>query len=149
MTRHRVLRGTVLARTLVRFNMDDGDFQHGWKITDFQVRVVNPQIPTEWCNGILGLNDRLSIPWDFGDFDQCPQIAWATCGNSGNATITGVVTTSLIDENEVITDDLFFVGDVTGDDAELNYYIKIESVQWAKNQALYQTARNAAQGAFE
>jgi len=149
MTRHRVLRGTVKARVQVRFNMDDGDFQHGWKITDFQVRVVNPQIPTEWCNGILGLNDRLNIPWDFGDFDQCPQIAWATCGNSGNATISGPVTTSLIDENEFVTDDLFFIGDVTGDDDELNYYIKIESVNWAKNQALYQTARNAAQGAFE
>ena len=97
----------------------------------------------------MGLNDRLNIPWDFGDFDQSPQIAWATCGNSGNATISGPVTTSLIDENEFITDDLFFIGDVTGDDDELNYYIKIESVGFSKNQGLYQAARNAAQGAFE
>ena len=149
MSRHRVLRGTVLPRVLVRFNMDDGDFQHGWKITDFQVRTVNPQIPTEWCNGILGLNDRLNIPWGFGDFDQSPQIAWATCGNSVNNTTTGIIVTSLIDDNEFITDDLFFIGDLTGDDAELNYYIKIESVQFTKNQGLYQAARNAAQGAFE
>jgi len=149
MTRHRVLRGTVLGRTLVRFNMDDGDFQHGWKITDFQVRTINPQIPGEWCNAILGLNDRLNIPWDFADTDQSPQIGWATCGNGGNATIAGMLVTSLVDENEFVTEDLFLYGDVTGDDDHFNYYIKIESVQWAKNQALYQSARNAAQGAFE
>jgi len=148
-TRHRVLRGTVEGRTLVRFNMDDGDFQHGWKITDFQVRVINPQIPTEWCNAILGLNDRLNIPWDFGDFDQSPQIAWATCGNAGNTSVMGQTTTSLIDENEFVTDDLFLYGDVTGDDTDFNYYIKIESVNFSKNQGLYQAARNAAQGAFE
>ena len=149
MTRHRVLRGTVLGRTLVRFNMDDGDFQHGWKITDFQVRCINPQIPTEWCNGILGLNDRLNIPWDFGDFDQSPQIAWATEGAAGGASVGGRAATSLIDDNEFITDDLFLIGDVTGDDSDFNYYIKIESVQFTMNQGLYQAARNASQGAFE
>jgi len=149
MTRHRVLRGTVIGRTLIRFNMDDGDFQNGWKITDFQVRCINPQIPTEWCNAILGLNDRLNIPWDFADFNQCPQIAWATEGAAGGASVGGRAATSLIDENEYITDDLFLIGDVTGDDADFNYYIKIESVDFSKNQGLYQAARNAAQGAFE
>jgi hypothetical protein len=129
--------------------MDDGDFQHGWKVTDFQIRTINPQVPTEWCNAILGLNDRLTIPWDFGDFDQSPQIGWATCSNGTGTLVGGMMVTSLVDDNEFITDDLFLYGDVTGDDPFFNYLIRIESVNWTKNQALYQAARNAAQGAFE
>lgn len=142
--RCRILRGIALPQTQIKLPLSDGNYRHGWIVKEFQVRVRQPMIPTEYCNAILTIDSSAtsSRPWDF----ESGQIAWAACGNAGGidgGTHTGaaLVVSSLVDSDIIITEDLYLLGDVFGDDPDFNYWIKIEEVTMNANEGLYAQAR--------
>lgn len=144
---NRILRGTWHPGQDApeQFCLDDGNFEHGWRVIRFEIRNAYPLIPSEACMATLGLSQDVDRSWNFADANGI-QIAWASCGSANAGQGGSVVTTSLCDYNSIVHQDLWLYGDGSGDDDYFNYYIEIEPVQMNKNEGLYVSAKNKSIG---
>lgn len=113
----RVLRGTLVAGETRRLLIDDGDFQHGFKVTSMQISPLNPldEANSAASSAVLHISN---VPESQFDWSSPRQIAWSVYNTNPTNTL------NVIDPHHVVVRELFITN--LNATSKLNYMIHIE-----------------------
>jgi hypothetical protein len=144
--RVRTLRGTVKEGETHRLVVDDGDLNHGYKVKRFIVSSRYPANAANGCFGTLHLDAITDPVWNWGDNRQ---IAWAsTVVTSTGSSAGNNAPFELVDPDHIVLRDLFLtiqVGNSTADEALVNYFVELETVEINDNQAVLTLIKERSQ----
>lgn len=144
----RVLRGRVHTYQFdgaVHLVVDDGNLNHGWKITRFEIApydVTNAGAGGWDCVGALAthaeaLEGPVStvIAWDWEDRRQ---VAWSSCLMSGDTGIYHTGRGGVIDPQHVVIRDLYLGISAFSATSTIyfNYFIELERVTLTDDQTI-------------
>jgi len=137
--KRRTLRGLLPSGEIRELVVDDGNFNHGYKVLEFHV----------WSTSLTGSRDVQCVLGLDSDVDQYfnasdnRQIGWASQQNNIGAQ-EGVGNFSLVDPDHVVLRDLYLVNfGPSGNDA--NYLIVIEPMELTDDQAVLQLIKERSQ----
>lgn len=130
----RSLRGNIAGQTRRRIIVDDGRFNHGYKVTSFQCWPENNNTGVE---GVLSLSEEGATR---GDAGENAQIAWVVAGDNQVPSITGVV--EVVDPNHVVVRDLFVYNNAS---TSMNYLVVIEPITLDADQAVIALIKEVSQ----
>ncbi len=113
----RVLRGTLVAGETRRLLIDDGDFQHGFKVTSMQISPLNPlgEENSNATSAVLHISNAAETNFNWA---SPKQIAWSVYNTNPTNTL------NVIDPHHVVVRELF-ITNLNAANA-LNYMIHIE-----------------------
>lgn len=136
------LRGRFQEGTIKRLVVDDGRLTHGMRITKFVVSTDH-NTTTSDAMGVLGLQGRFPIMWDWSDNNQ---IAWASTAAPGLSSVNNSF--ELVDRNHIVIRDLYITGQVGGAGGSdfINYYIEMEAIDLSMNESILQLIKERNQG---
>jgi hypothetical protein len=130
----RTLRGNIQQQGSRRIIVDDGRFNHGYKVTSFQCWPENNNAGVE---GVLSLDENSAAR---GDASDNGQIAWFIAGDNNVASIMGV--TQVIDPNHIVIRDLYVYNNAG---TPMNYLVILEPVTIPEEQAVLALIKERAQ----
>ena len=141
MKSRRTLRGSFPEGTTRRIIVDDGRYNHGYKVISF-VAAGSPDVSSNDAFATLGLSEGFDVTWDWGDNRQ---IAWSGTTVSGSASIEAPF--SVIDPDHIVVSDLFIKGTFStgGVDGNINYLIEIEPITMSDDQAILALIKERSQ----
>lgn len=141
MKRIHTLRGKVTEGTIKQLIVDDGRLTHGYRVTRFVVANDQTQAGAS-CFATLGLDDKLTLAWDWENNNQ---IAWSSVRSSGSNGLEGPAF-ELVDPEHVVVRDLFIRAQIGGSDPQVvNYFIQLEEMELSDWQAIVQLTKENAQ----
>jgi hypothetical protein len=132
-------RGQALDRVQTRITLFDGRFDTGYRVIRFTVLSHDTLDVNAPVSGMLATEED-ALDFEFWDLSDQRQIGWA----ANKATPTVLVQEGMVDPDNFIVEDLFFVGKA-GDGGPINYLItmeKYETTEWMGALAL---VRNSGQ----
>lgn len=137
----RTLRGQVVEGELKRLIVDDGRFNHGYKVVRFVV-ACSPDSASNDAYATLGLDEDVGLVWNWGDNRQ---IAWASSGVSGVGDVRGPW--ELVDPDHIAVTDIYIRARVgsSGGDSIVNYYVELEPVTLSDDQAILALIKERSQ----
>ena len=141
-------RGQILSSTYLRIPLDRMDPTLCWRVTEFQVSSGQTGAAAfDASTGVLTTEEPGLTTWvppGAFDYSDNRQIAWARDSSLASAADSG--TWSLVDSDNLISEDLFVVvWNRTADPGYINYYIRLELVKVNLNENLFATVRSKAQ----
>ena len=141
MKSRRTLRGSFPEGTTRRIIVDDGRYNHGYKVISF-VAAGSPDVSSNDAFATLGLSEGFDVSWDWGDNRQ---IAWSGTTVGGSASIETPF--SVIDPDHIVVSDLFIKGTFStgGVDGNINYLIEIEPITMSDDQAILALIKERSQ----
>lgn len=144
--RVRTLRGTVKEGETHRLVVEDGDLNHGYKVKRFIVSSRYPANAANGCYGTLHLDAITDPIWNWGDNRQ---IAWASLSITGSGSNTAAnAPFTLVDPDHIVLRDLYLtcqLGTSTTDEALVNYFVELETVEINDNQAVLTLIKERSQ----
>lgn len=141
MTSRRTLRGSFTEGTTRRIIVDDGRYNHGYKVISF-VAAASPEVSANDAFATLGLSEGFDVSWDWGDNRQ---IGWSGTTTTGSASISAPF--SVIDPDHIVVSDLFIKGTfaTAGVVGDINYLIVIEPITMSDDQAILALIKERSQ----
>ncbi len=138
-------RGTVVGNGYIKLQLFDGQFDTGFRVTEFRV-FGDPN--AESGADAYGLLSTIVDPGiaDGGDWqwEDNNQIGWAATTYSGaGATVSEY---NLVDPDNLIIEDLYVYGRVGGGASAINYFITFEKYDITEWRGALQLVRNSSQG---
>lgn len=135
----RTLRGQLIEGTSKRLIVDDGRFNHGYKVVRFVVSG-EPTSAGNDCWATLALDYDAPQQWDWGDNRQ---IGWAAT----NVTASPDAPFSVIDPDHIVVTDLYIQGRVgsSAGESPINYLIELEPVTMSDDQAILALIKERSQ----
>ena len=122
-----VLRGSIPMNTHAnRIQLFDGSFKTGYRLVEFRIIPRSPQNQEE-VNAIIATEPQGAVPSTF-DFNNNENVGYA-CWNVPNQ--TEHADWNLIIDDNMIVEDLWISCYTTGDDTDLNYYIRLEKYEFS------------------
>lgn len=142
MTKRRSLRGKVDAGSKKRLIVDDGMFQHGYKVVEFHIFGADLSSGAIDCTGTLATSDVGQLEdWDASDNRQ---IAWA--GYTQSTSYSPLFIKSIVDPNHIVVTDLF-VGAFSNAAAQVNYLVVVEPITLSEQQGIIALIKEKSQDA--
>lgn len=135
--KRRTMRGILTGGELRRLVVDDGNFNHGYKVTEFHVFATSFTGNRD-CQAVLGLDYDMVQSFNASDNRQ---IGWGSQAN-GSGTDGTIGTFSLIDPDHVVIRDLY-VANFGSDDA--NYLVILEPITLNNDQAILTLIKERSQ----
>ena len=130
----RSLRGHIATQGRRRIIVDDGRFNHGYRVVRFQCWPENNNAGVE---GVLSLSEEGATRADAG---ENAQIAWVVAGDQSGSSMSGV--TEVVDPNHVVIRDLFVYNNAT---TPMNYLVVIEPITLDADQAVIALIKEVSQ----
>jgi len=135
------LRATCPARSTVRFQLDNGDFNTGFKVIQMELYQIGG---TDISDVILHTNDQdTAVTLVLPSFEDNRQIAWGSLADSTRGYTSNIV----IDPNHVIVNDLYFTNNDSGTNVEVMVILEKKEITDTEN-ILYQI-KERAQGPLQ
>ena len=135
------LRATCPARSTVRFQLDNGDFNSGFKVIRMELYQIGG---ADVSDVILHTNDQdTAVTLVLPSFEDNRQIAW---GSLADAT-RGYTSNIVIDPNHIIVNDLYFTNNDSGTGVEVMVILEKKEISDTEN-ILYQI-KERAQGPLQ
>lgn len=127
----RILRGQINPNVTRKLVIDDGNFNHGFRITRFIV-AGDPSGASQEIGVRLATSDEIGSQWDWGDQRE---VAWAAVRQTVEATWGGW--SGAIDYSAIIVRDLFIDAKSSGVSTDrINYLIELEPIMLSDNEAV-------------
>ena len=139
MSRVRTLRGKVDNTTPVRLVIDDGNFNHAFRVIEFKVLVSDPQPDPSGSWATLSLSEDSAGIWDLSDNGQ---IGWAGMDVADAKSPNPLM--SLIDPDHVVVRDLWIYGDASAAQT-FQYFVRLEMVDISDDQAILALIKERSQ----
>lgn len=139
MSRVRTLRGKASDTTPVRLVIDDGNFNHAFRVIEFKVLVSDPRSDGYGSWATLSLSEDSAGIWDLSDNGQ---IGWA--GMDITDTDAPAPLMSLIDPEHVVVRDLWIYGD-SNVGTEFQYFVRLQKVDISDDQAILALIKERSQ----
>lgn len=141
MKNRRTLRGSFPEGTTRRIIVDDGRYNHGYKVISF-VAAGSPDLSTNDAFATLGLSEGFDVSWDWGDNRQ---IGWSGTTITGSSSPAAPF--SIIDPDHIVVSDLFIKGifATAGVAGDINYLIEIEPITMSDDQAILALIKERSQ----
>ena len=124
------MRGQLAALELRRLVIDDGRLSHALRVQEFQVWPA-VEGGTQLTSVTLGTKSNMAPNMDAGDNRQ---IAWALTHYSASSGQLGQGSTSIIDHDKTVIQDLFIRNNNTGD--AVNYLLVLKQVELSEAQTV-------------
>ncbi len=137
----RTLRGQFTEGDNKRLVVDDGRFNHGYRVVSFTISG-DPTSSGNDAWATLGLDYDTPAIWNWGDNRQ---IGWSSTNVQGTA---GLQTPfSVLDPDHVVITDLYIQGTVggAGGSSTINYLIELEPVTMSDDQAILALIKERSQ----
>jgi hypothetical protein len=139
--KRRTLRGTVETNGEVRrLVVDDGNPNHGYKVTAFYILSISPQASTADAIGTLAKHEDGARTWTLSDNRQ---IGWAGQTMIGSAAPDA--TMAVLDPDHVIVGDLYVWGFGTTSTPGYQYLVELETIELADDEAVLQLIKERSQ----
>jgi len=135
----RTLRGRLATDELRRLIVDDGNFNHAFRVVEFQVFPAAPSGGAQICPVILSLDYDANADFDASDSRQ---IGWSISNFDGAGQFS-FFSPAVLDPDHVIVRDLWIKN--TGQLDEVNYLITLEAVDISDDQAILQLIKERSQ----
>jgi hypothetical protein len=137
--KRHTLRGKLEASELRRLVVDDGRLTHGLRIHEFHVW---PAIEggTQLTTVTVGTKSNMAANMDAGDNRQ---IAWGLTHYSASSGQLGQGSTSIIDHDKTVVQDLFIRNDNTSD--AVNYLLVLDAVELTETESVLNLIKERAQ----
>jgi hypothetical protein len=141
MKSRRTLRGSFPEGTTRQIIVDDGRYNHGYKVISFVI-AGSPDLSANDAFGTLGLSEDIDVSWDWGDNRQ---IGWSGTTITGSASASAPF--SVIDPDHIVVNDLFIKGvfATAGIVGNINYLIEIEPITMSDDQAIMALIKERSQ----
>jgi len=134
-------KGIVPSGTQQKINLSTIKGKIGYKIVKFQVINKQPNEQTVELQGMLYKTSQTGSITNVIDFSDSDLLGVTTYVNSSNSAYPQ--SDVIIFDNEVVNQDIFFVGiDQGGDNREVNYYIELEAMTLSDLEATMLTLKN-------
>lgn len=130
----RSLRGNIPNQGRRKIIVDDGRYNHGYKVTKFQCWPENNNTGVE---GVLSLSQEGATR---GDASDNAQIAWVIAGDNQVPSMTGVL--EVLDPNHVVVRDLFVYNNAS---TPMNYLVVLEPITLDPDQAVMALIKEVSQ----
>ena len=137
----RTLRGTVLVNGEVKqLIVDDGRFNHGYKVLEFAILSTDPTAATADSVGTLALSEDGARKWTLEDNRQIGWAGQTMISSSGPERLMG-----LVDPDHVVLQDLYVWGTGTTAHPGYQYFIKLQAMDISTNEAVLQLIKERSQ----
>ena len=137
--KRRTLRGTLAPNEDRQLVVDDGNFNHAYKVVEFQAFPTAPTGGAQICPVILGLDYDLGSDFDASDNRQ---IGWSI-SNFDSAGVFSFFSPSVIDPDHVVVRDLYIKN--TGNLDSVNFLIVLETMNITDDEAILQLIKERSQ----
>ena len=135
----RTLRGQCNHDEVKHLIIDDGNFNHAFKVLEFKVLSIDPRTGNQDAWGTLATNENGASLWDLSDSRQ---IGWA--GQTIASSDSPEPTMALIDPDHIVVRDLYVYGqDAVGQGFQ--YFIRLESVLIDDDNAIIALIKESSQ----
>ncbi len=137
----RTLRGQFTEGDTKRLVVDDGRFNHGYRVVSFTISG-EPSSGANDAWATLGLDYDTPETWNWGDNRQ---IGWASTNVAGTAGLEAPF--AVLDPDHIVIVDLYIQGRVggAGGDSTINYLIELEPVMMSDDQAILALIKERSQ----
>jgi len=137
--KRHTLRGQLDASELRRLVVDDGRLDHGLQIKEFSVWPA-VEGGTQLTTVTVGTKSNMAPNMDAGDNRQ---IAWGLTHFSATSGQLGQGTTSIIDHDKTVVQDLFIRNNNTGD--AVNYLLVLQAVNLTEAETVLNLIKERSQ----
>mgnify|MGYP001229395274 CR=1 FL=1 len=137
--KRRTLRGRLAPSEARQLVVDDGNFNHGYKVMEFQAFSVAPTGGAQICPVILALDYDIGSDFDAGDNRQ---IGWSI-SNFDTAGNFSFFLPSVLDPDHVVIRDLYIKN--LGALDFVNFLIVLEPMELTDDQAILTLIKERSQ----
>jgi len=135
------LRASVLSRSTARFQLDNGDFNSGFRVIRMDLWQAGG---TAISDVILHTNDQnTAVTLVFPSFENNRQIAWGSVARD----TAGYTKNIVIDPNHVIVNDLYCTNNDSGTNVEV--MIILEKIEISDSENILYQIKERAQGPLQ
>jgi len=135
------LRASVPSRTTLRFQLDNGDFNSGFKVVQLDLFQIGG---SDVSDVVLHTNDQdTAVALVTPDFENNRQIAWGSVARSTSGYTKNIV----VDPNHIIVNDLYITNNDSSSQVEALVVLRKKEISDTEN-ILYQI-KERAQGSLQ
>ena len=145
----RILKGSMPGGTLVRIDLDDGDYLNGWRIVYFSAWRKDMFRSPGLGNANLYSSEPQDPTQDDPGLSNWLASAWYNAPSPATGVLDGPYLESRWVSDQIVQEDLYVYGTDSGDASTYCYLIEIERVRMTPNQGLFQRSQASQMGTLE